>query len=256
MALVPLDMLERLKEPNLTQLTDPNKDQLIKQKSEISSILGDTTLPESVKANQIKGRIKDFSLFADKMLSRGTPLATVDNAAAATTTNNTGSASSLNALPRTFRPTAKFLLEELAKHPNIISFDPATHEVSIRGKRMRGSNLVDLLGHVLRSRKSVRAPVHANTFLKLLADLNLPEELIRNKYQVSRFRSYKRGAVGGRARIRVLTDSEEEEEEEEEVKEEVDEASQRLKRKMISAKRQLSRPHPYVGKTGIKWKPI
>lgn len=251
MALVPMDMLERLKEPSLTQLTNPNKDQVIKQRSEISSILRDATLPESVKANQIKGRIKDFSLFANKMLSRNIPSPVAGNAVAAAATADAGPTSPLDALPRTFQPTAKFLMEELEKHPNLVSWDPATREVSIRGRRMRGSNIVDLLGHVLRSRKSARAPVHGNAFLKVLADLNLPEELVRNKYQISKFRSYKQGAAGDGARVRILTDSEEEEE--------VDGPPRQPKRQVISAKRRLKRMHPDGGKAvskSFKWKPI
>jgi hypothetical protein len=252
MALVPMDMLERLKEPSLTQLTNPNKDQVIKQRSEISSILRDTTLPESVKANQIKGRIKDFSLFANKMLSRNIPSPVASNAVA--TSSDAVPASPLVTLPRTFQHTAKFLMEELEKHPNLVSWDPATHELSIRGKRMRGSNIVDLIGHVLRSRKSARAPVHGNAFLKVLADLNLPEELVRNKYQISKFRSYKQGVSGGGARVRIPTDGEEEEEE-------VDGPPRQPKRQVISAKRQLKRIHPDGGKSvsklkSFKWKPI
>ena len=43
----------------------------------------------------------------------------------------------------------------------------------------------------MRSRKTVKAPVHGDAFLKILANLNVPEEFVKNKYQISKFRSYK-----------------------------------------------------------------
>ncbi len=158
-----------------------------------------------------------------------------------------------------YQPTAKFLLEELAKHPGVISFDPATYEVNIRGKRMRGSNITDLLGHVLRSRKSVRAPAHADSFLKLLADLNLPEELVRNKYQISRFRKYKQGDPSGGARVRIPTSDSDGFEDVEDSGE--DERDGLLQRPMIRAQRRLKRSYtggdkPFKKYKNIPWKPI
>jgi hypothetical protein len=222
MALVPMEMLERLKEPkpSLTPLTNPNKDQVIKNMSEVSSILHDKSLPESVKANQIDRQVKTLAVFADKILSKNTqpPIMRgreeVDGGALTTAADSAATPMLLNALPTSFRPTAKVLMEELKQHPNLISWEPTTREVSIKGKRLRGSNIIDLLGHVLRSRKSTHTPTHGNAFLKVLADLNFPEQLVKNKYQIAKFRSYKQGAGGGGARARLLEGVEEEEDEE------------------------------------------
>ena len=82
-------------------------------------------------------------------------------------------------------------MKELEKHPNIIQWNPVNSEVSVEGKTLKGSNIGDLIGHVMRSRKTVKAPVHGDTFLKILANLNVPEEFVKNKYQIPKFRSYK-----------------------------------------------------------------
>ena len=92
-------------------------------------------------------------------------------------------------MPKTFQQPANILLSELQKHPERIQWD--NNELTIDGKRMVGSNLVDLVGDVLRNRKTVSAPMYSDDFLQLLADMNVPEELIRNKYRLAKFRSLK-----------------------------------------------------------------
>ena len=72
-----------------------------------------------------------------------------------------------------------------------MQWDSITNELTIDGKKMVGSNLIDLVGDVLRNRKTVSAPMYSDVFLKFLADINLPEELIRNKSRVAQFRSLK-----------------------------------------------------------------
>ena len=82
-------------------------------------------------------------------------------------------------------------MKELEKHPNIIQWNPVNSEVTVEGKTLKWSNIVDLIAHVMRSRKTAKAPVHGDAFLKILANLNVPEEFVKNKYQISKFRSYK-----------------------------------------------------------------
>ena len=87
----------------------------------------------------------------------------------------------VDALPKTFQNSAKHLVKELERYPQNISWNADNKEVIIDGKTLPGSNIVDLIGDVLRNRKTVPSPLHADTFLKLLANLNIPDELVRNK---------------------------------------------------------------------------
>ena len=56
---------------------------------------------------------------------------------------------------------------------------------------MADSNLIDLVGDVLRNRKSVSSPMYSDALLQLLVDLNVPEDFIRNKNRLAQFRSLK-----------------------------------------------------------------
>ena len=164
MALVPIEMLDRIR-GNLTPLTNPVKDQVVKGMQRMETILQDDSLPEDVKAGRYNEAMIRHTAVADKL----NPPAAVAAVPL-----------SLDSIPRTYRPPAETLMKELERHPEQIKWDPTTREVSLNGRALRGSNIIDLVGHAIRSRKAA-PPVHANEFLKALAELNVPEELVRNK---------------------------------------------------------------------------
>ena len=53
--------------------------------------------------------------------------------------------------------------------PNWINSDK-NNEVTINGEHLPVSNIVDLIGDVLRSRKTTLPPPHSSTFLEMLAN--------------------------------------------------------------------------------------
>ncbi len=61
-------------------------------------------------------------------------------------------------------------------------------------QKLRGSNIVDLVGDVLRNRKTAKTPTHSEEFIKLLANLNVPEEFVKNRNRISSFRFHKQNA--------------------------------------------------------------
>ena len=68
MALIPIDMLDQLRRPNLMPLTNPNKDQVIQKMDEVTTILNDGHLLDSVKAARLNEKVKNYSTFADKLV--------------------------------------------------------------------------------------------------------------------------------------------------------------------------------------------
>ena len=68
MALIPLDMLQQLKKTNLPPLKNPNQNQLVKTMNQMEALLSDTSLPEDIKSNRVSETLKDFSIYADKMM--------------------------------------------------------------------------------------------------------------------------------------------------------------------------------------------
>ena len=68
MALIPIEMLDQMKKANLTPLTQPNKDRDVKEMAEMSSLLRDECLTESLKASRYSEKLKDYSTFANKLI--------------------------------------------------------------------------------------------------------------------------------------------------------------------------------------------
>ena len=179
MALIPMDMLHRMNKPDLTPIKNPTQDQLVKTMGEMSNVLHDNNLPDDIKSTRFNEKIKDFSVYADKITS--TP----------TAKKTTVITPKFYSLPKTFQQPANILLTELEKFPHRVRWDNITNELTIDGKHMAGSNLIDLVGDVLRNRKSVSPPMYSDAFLQLLVDLNVPEDFIRNKNRLAQFRSLK-----------------------------------------------------------------
>ena len=57
-----------MKKANLTPLTQPNKDRVFKEMAEMSSLLRDEGLPESLKASRYSAQLKNYSTFANKLI--------------------------------------------------------------------------------------------------------------------------------------------------------------------------------------------
>ena len=89
------------------------------------------------------------------------------------------------------KKTAGQLLQRLAKHRDIIEWDDKG-VVKIRGKTMSGSHIGDLIGDILRTRKTVN-PLRG-TFLNALAEANIPDEFVRNKDALNEYRNIKIGS--------------------------------------------------------------
>ena len=69
--------------------------------------------------------------------------------------------------------------------------DENTNEVTIDGTKLIHSNLIDLLADITRPRKKSIPPMHAETFLRFISSLPIPEELIGNKTRIPTLRKYK-----------------------------------------------------------------
>lgn len=98
----------------------------------------------------------------------------------------------VNLLPASQKANAQKLMNMLRSHDDVISWSP-NGEVSIRGKRVPGTNVVDLVGDVLRPSTSKTIAPQREQFLSALADVNIPETVIKNKGALERYREIKTG---------------------------------------------------------------
>ena len=95
----------------------------------------------------------------------------------------------VDALPNNQKVNAKKLIRLLRSH-DIVSWTPQG-DVSIRGKRLRGVNIVDLVGDVVRTTPSRSMPPQREQFLNALTEANVPETLVKNRMALEHYRAIK-----------------------------------------------------------------
>ena len=81
--------------------------------------------------------------------------------------------------PKTMKARALALLERLKANPKSISWD-STGQVKLNGTLIPKSNISDLISDAMRSRKSFH-PEGVCEFFKVLNDINVPKDLVRNE---------------------------------------------------------------------------
>ena len=110
-------------------------------------------------------------------------------------------------LPRGVPDRAKALLNIIAKSPGgRLGWDKASHQLTVRGVPVQGSNILDLVTHVTRERlprskksqNSPGPPPGFDSFARGLQELNIPRELIRNQRRWTEI--YRATAAHGRRR--------------------------------------------------------
>ena len=100
----------------------------------------------------------------------------------------------VNALPTSQQTNARKLMQLLrAQGDGVVSWTK-NGEVQIRGQRVRGTNIVDLVSDVVRSTPTKTSAPERERFLNALADANVPETLVKNKHALERYRVIKAGA--------------------------------------------------------------
>ena len=117
MALIPIEMLDQAKKANLTPLTQPNKDRVVKEMAEMSSLLRDEGLPDSLKASRYSKKLKDYSTFANKLIE---PTVQKQQQSSPSVHPQQDKFASL---PTTYRAPANVLMNELEKYPHMIQWN-------------------------------------------------------------------------------------------------------------------------------------
>ena len=85
----------------------------------------------------------------------------------------------LTTVPKKFRSQAEGLLRWVKKTPEAVKWDDRG-VVSLDGTPIQGSSISDLVNDVLRTRKGF-SPAGRDDFTRVLAELNTPEDFIRNE---------------------------------------------------------------------------
>ena len=173
----------------LAAVKRPAEQELVKTYRFMENVVRDPTKSDQQKASEHVEAMNDFAVLLNRITGtqRG-----VQNSLDSSPASDAVTEGAVDMMPPTLRKQARQLMQRLRGNGDIISWSP-NGEVSIKGERLVGSNIADLVGDVLRSRK--QAAPERDRFLKVLATLNAPEELVQNKAALSRYRHIKKGGI-------------------------------------------------------------
>ena len=148
--------------------------ELVKTYRFMENVVRNPTKSEQQKAGEHEEAMNDFAVLRNRIA--GTQHGVQNFSAPSAPSSDAVTEGAVAMMPPTLQKQARQLMQHLRGNGDIILWSP-NGEVSIKGERLVGSNITDLVGDVLRS---------CNQFLQVLATLNAPEELMQNKAALSR----------------------------------------------------------------------
>lgn len=163
----------------LNTIKHPIENAVYESAVNMKRILADNNLSEEEKVKKHVHELNNYTVLTDKMKGSND-------------LKQNDSVTIIDEIPKTLRQHANNFLKRL-KNSAIDWNDNG--EVSVNGKVWRGSNITDLVGSVLRNRKGFN-PAYQDEFLQSLAAVNIPDEYVRNKTILSRYRLYKKAPPG------------------------------------------------------------
>ena len=179
MTLIPVEWLDKLQKQRsggIHSLTTPLKYQVTNGLEKVGVIAQSQNMSDEAKTQQYTQSVLDNSPLTTQLTHPSTQQIATPPA----------DLLKVRGIPPKFQKNADQIALSLESHPGTISWDGDTREVTIEGRHLPGSNIDSLIGHVVRSRKS-DSPDYGDDFWRALASINLPEELVKNKYQFTNY---------------------------------------------------------------------
>lgn len=173
----------------LPEVKRPNERELVKTYMNMERMMQDPSKSGQEKVAEHVESMNDFTVFRDRVTGGGD-----GSGAPKQMVVDTAVEDAIDVIPPSLQSQARKLLQRLSNRTNLISWSPSG-EVTIRGTRLVGSHIGDLVGDVLRSRK-VAVPGRQK-FLSVLAELNAPNEFVRNKTALANYQKIKSGGYTG-----------------------------------------------------------
>ena len=168
------------KQSTMANIKRPVENALYESVSEMNNAVVDPMLSDSEKVDKHVAALNDLSVLKERMKAKPVQLSTQDFSPI------------LSELPTTLQRAAQSLLSRLQQ--NAIGWNEKG-ELKVDDQTWSGSNITDLLSAVLRNRKKF-SPAYRDQFLKTLAAFNTPDEFVKNKNLISRYRQMKLAPPG------------------------------------------------------------
>lgn len=162
----------------LQAINQPEQREMIKKYNQAQNIQNDESKSTDVKRVVYNEMMQDYFTMKDKV--KGVRYQERNNSKVVDDT--------VNMMPASLKSSAEKLMNRIKENDGVISWE-SNGEVSIHGKKLVGSNITDLVGDVIRQTKEEN--LDREPFLRVLAELNTPEVLIKNKSALLQFRRMK-----------------------------------------------------------------
>ena len=207
MILVPENTLERLQQRQQI-LTPPVTQTLKNLDSEMSDILSSKQLDDEAKAtlyNQVlqryltyydqrKGQPLHVKLTTPKPVESPKPEESEETSKESTAEAETIPTSAveqevMKSVPTVYKAGARQLLDKIKEHQDVLNWNEKG-ELMYENKPMTESHVVDLVNDTLRHRKRFE-PMGWSVFVRRLAQMNVPENIVRNPQRQSAIWEFK-----------------------------------------------------------------
>jgi len=166
----------------------PREQELVKVYNRMENALQDVTKSPSERVNDHAKASNEFSIIRDKVTDATFKRSKVDTNDTDNNETDKMVDDTAEMMPKTLQHHARKLMKRMKEYKDVIRWS-SNGDVFIDGNKMVGSNISDLIGDVLRSKKT-EIPGR-ETFLRALAKINTPEELVRNIGALAKYRAIK-----------------------------------------------------------------
>jgi hypothetical protein len=185
MVLVPEDIFARFEQKQKIE-SSPIVTNMIKTESEMSNILQRTDMDDAEKQKlyytnlerYLNLRKQNDSQIPTVQLAIKNREKDEDIKPAPQETTTLPDSMIVDNIPKQMRQRATSILNRLKTRPDMISWDE-TGQVKLDGVQIPKSNISDLIGDAVRSRKKFN-PSGAKEFFRVLSKMNMPKDLVRN----------------------------------------------------------------------------
>ena len=177
---------------------NPEQREMVKKFHAAQEIFNDSSKPYELRKAQYDETMRDFHTLKNKISGfRANSSIPATKQADDKDDKEKSVDDVVDLMPDSLKSNARNLMRRIQKNTNenLISWSPTNGEVSIRGRRLEGSNIADLVGDVMRSSSSKSLTKRENpnrvAFIDALVEMNAPETLIKNRDALKQFRQMK-----------------------------------------------------------------
>ena len=165
----------------LSAVGRPVHQEMVKKFNFAQQILNDPTRPSDAKISEYTDAMSEFATLRNKV--KGVPILP-------STSSNKVNKDVVNSVPTSLQSSAQRLMERMEENKDVISWTPSG-AVTINGEQLPGTHIADLVGDVVRATQTA---MPERDRLRVLAELNTPEALIKNRVALKQYRLIKNGS--------------------------------------------------------------